>query len=197
MQGALRHECRRVGIVGGKRGVDEEVLGAGVHEQLGLVGPDRGDQFAGSVDVALVREELVVRLAVDLNGQVLGPCAEGVLAGNREARFIEECATRAGARLGEPLCSADTPRNAGIHQPLRQRLCGTVSLRVQCVARLANDGEGLVQRGERAPVEQIWGVDGVPRLSQLVGERSHSLGQPLDVVVQHDLGHQSLPTIDP
>ena len=36
-------------------------------------------------------------------------------------------------------------------------------------------------------------MHGVPRLPQLVGERPHSLGQPLDVVVQHNLGHLNPP----
>jgi hypothetical protein len=37
VQGALRHQRRRVGVVRGKRGVDEEVFVAGVDEQFGLV----------------------------------------------------------------------------------------------------------------------------------------------------------------
>jgi hypothetical protein len=131
VQGPLRHQCRRVCVVAGKRGVDEEVLVAGVDEQFGPVRPDQGNQFAGSVDVALVGEELVVRLAVDLNGQIVGPRAEGVFAGDREASFIEQRPTGTATRLGEPLCGANTPRNAGVHQSFRQRLCGTVRLRVE------------------------------------------------------------------
>ncbi len=69
-------------------------------------------------------------------------------------------------------------------------MCGTVRLCVECVPRLLNDCESLVHRGERAPVEQIWGVDCVSRPPQLVSEGPHSLGQPLDVVVQHNLGHR-------
>jgi len=38
-------------------------------------------------------------------------------------------------------------------------------------------------------IEEVGRVHGVPRLPQLVGERPHSLGQPLHVVVQQDLGH--------
>ncbi len=55
--------------------------------------------------------------------------------------------------------------------------------------RFAREGHALLDRVERAPVEQVGRVHGVPRLPQLVGERPHSLGQPLDVVVQHNLGH--------
>ena len=71
------NQCGRVGVVAGQRGVEEEgsldepahlapgstegkVLIAWVDEQFGLVGPDRGDQFAGSFDVAVECEELVV-----------------------------------------------------------------------------------------------------------------------------------------
>ncbi len=37
----------------------------------------------------------------------------------------------------------------------------------------------------------------VSGLAQLVGERPHAVGQPLDVVVEQHLGHQILPSIDP
>jgi hypothetical protein len=36
-------------------------------------------------------------------------------------------------------------------------------------------------------------MHGVPRLPQLVGERPYSIGQSLDVVVQHNLGHLDPP----
>ena len=72
MHGALQRERRRVGVVARERRVDEEVLVAGVDEQCGLVGPDHRDQLAGGVDVALVGEELIVGLAVDLNGHPVG-----------------------------------------------------------------------------------------------------------------------------
>ena len=39
------------------------------------------------------------------------------------------------------------------------------------------------------PVEQVGSMHVVHRLLQLVSERTHSLGQPLDVVVQHDVAH--------
>jgi len=93
------------------------MLFAGVDEQFGLLRPDLGDQIAGSIDVALVCEELVVPLAVDLNRKVVGPWAKGVFACDREASFVEERSTRASARLGEPLCSADAPRDAGVDKP--------------------------------------------------------------------------------
>ncbi|GHE75516.1 hypothetical protein GCM10017786_00260 [Amycolatopsis deserti] len=37
----------------------------------------------------------------------------------------------------------------------------------------------------------------VPRLAQAVGDAAHALGQALDVVVQHDLGHVGHPSVDP
>jgi len=56
----------------------------------------------------------------------------------------------------------------------------------------------LVDRVEAASVEQVGCVHGVPCLPQLVRERPDSLGQALDVVVQHDFGHLESPSaIDP
>ena len=49
------------------------MLVAGVDEQFGPGGPGHGDQFASGIEVALACEELVAGLAVDLNGQVVGP----------------------------------------------------------------------------------------------------------------------------
>jgi hypothetical protein len=65
------------GVVGRQRAVDEEVLIAGIDEELGPVGPNGGDQLAGSVDVALVCEELIVRLAVDPNRHTVQTCLPG------------------------------------------------------------------------------------------------------------------------
>jgi hypothetical protein len=63
----LRHQRGSVGVVGRQRTIEEEVLVTGVDEQLASLRPNRPDQLSCSVDVALVREELVVGLAVNLN----------------------------------------------------------------------------------------------------------------------------------
>ena len=57
---------------------------------------------------------------------------------------------------------------------------------------VAGEGHALVDRVERAPVEQVGRVHGVPGPAEVVGERLHSLGQPLDVVVQDNFAHSLL-----
>jgi hypothetical protein len=65
-------------------------------------------------------------------------------------------------------------------------------------ARFAREGHALLDGVERAPVEQVGRVHRVPGLPQLVGERPHSVGQALDVVIQHNLAHpRSSSAIDP
>jgi hypothetical protein len=66
---------------------------------------------------------------------------------------------------------------------------GHPALGQRAEASLAREAHAVVDGVECPPVEQVGGVHGVPRLPQLVGERLHSVGQPLDVVVQHDLRH--------
>jgi hypothetical protein len=41
-------------------------------------------------------------------------------------------------------------------------------------------------------IEQVWGVNRVPRGPQVVGERDDAGGQPLSMVEQQDLSHRNL-----
>src|SRR5262245_14724525 len=83
------------------------MVAAGVDEQLAKLGPDRRDQLTRSVDVALVCEERVILLAVNLNGDAVGPGAERVFTGDREAGFVQQRALSRRPRLGQPLSRAD------------------------------------------------------------------------------------------
>src|SRR5699024_10668837 len=50
-------------------------------------------------------------------------------------------------------------------------------------------------RGERAPLEQVRSVHGVPTVAELIGESAHALGQAEHMVEQHEVNHPV--TIDP
>src|SRR5699024_5459267 len=50
-------------------------------------------------------------------------------------------------------------------------------------------------RGERAPLEQVRSVHGVPTVAELIGESVHAVGQAEHMVEQHAVDHPV--TIDP
>ena len=68
-------------IVRRQRAVGEVVLITGVEEQLGVV--DGCDDLPGRVNVALPDEDRVRVHAVDLDGDSVGPRAEGPVAGEK------------------------------------------------------------------------------------------------------------------
>src|SRR5699024_746167 len=50
-------------------------------------------------------------------------------------------------------------------------------------------------RGERAPLEQVRSVHGVPTVAELIGETPHAIGQAEHMVELHEVNHPV--TIDP
>ena len=91
--------------------------------------------------------------------------------GDREARVHEQCAAGAGPRLCKLLGDGDPEREAGVDDIGADPLGGGhAALGQRAEASLAREGHALLDGAERAPIEQIGRVHGVPRLSQLVGE---------------------------
>jgi len=96
--------------------------------------------------------------------------------------------------LREPLRDRDAEREPGVHDVGADPFGGShAAVGQRTEARVARERHALLERPEGPPVEQVWGVHGVPRLPQLVGEHPHSVGQPLDVVVQQNLAHPHPP----
>jgi hypothetical protein len=168
------------------------VLLPGVEEQLGLVGgADEGPRC-----VEVLGEEGVRLLAVHLHRHVRGPRIAELR--DRQARRHQQGAARAGPGLRELLGGHDAEREAGVDDLGAHPLAGRhAALGQRTEPDVAGEGHPVVDRLERAPVEQVGRVDGVPGLAELVGERLHSLGQPLDVVVQDDFAHFPSSHIDP
>ena len=90
-------------VVGRERGVGEEMLLAGIEEELGVVG--RGGERARSLEVLV--EELVALLAVDLHGHAGRPRLSEL--GEGEARGHEQRAAAPG-RACASCCAAITPK---------------------------------------------------------------------------------------
>ncbi len=118
---------------------------------------------------------------------------------DRETAGHEQGAAGAGPGLGELLGGHHPEREAGVDDVGADRLSrGHPALCERSEARFAREGHAVLDRVERAPVEQVGRVHRVPRLPELVGERPHPVGQPLNVVVQDNLGHlRSSSAIDP
>ena len=112
---------------------------------------------------------------------------------DRETAGHEQGAAGAGPGLGELLGGHHPEREAGVDDvgtdPLSR---GHAALGERAEARFAREGHAVLDGVERAPVEQVGRVHRVPRLSNLLGERPHSVGQPLDMVVQDNLSHSVL-----
>jgi hypothetical protein len=166
---------------------------ARVEKQFGPVG--RVDEGLRGLEV--LSEERVAFLAVHLHGDTVGPRVSELR--HREARVHEQGSASPGPGLRELLGGHDAEREAGVDGVASNTLGGGhPALGQRAEPRFACEGHALLDRVERAPVEEIGRVHGVPRLPQLVGERPDSLGQPLDVVVQHNFGHlRLLPSNNP
>jgi hypothetical protein len=126
---------------------------------------------------------------VNLNRDAVRPRAERVFTGDRVARFVQQRASSTRPRLGQPLSRADAPREARIHQRLRQRVRLAIRRRVGRVPESLRVGEAFFDRVERSPVKQVRRVDGVSGGPQLVGECDDAFRQSLDVMEQQYLGH--------
>jgi hypothetical protein len=118
---------------------------------------------------------------------------------DREARVDEQGPAGTGAGLRELLGDRDPEGEAGVDglgaDPVGG---GDAALGQRAEPRFTREGHAVLDRVEGAPVEEVGRVHGVACLPQLAGERLHSVGQPLDVVVQHDFGHlRSSRAIDP
>jgi len=75
-------------------------------------------------------------------------------------------------RLGQHLRRHHPKRKPGIDDFVRQALGGeSAALGDRVEADLLRVANALVDRGERPPVIEIRGVDGVPGRTELVGER--------------------------
>ena len=105
----------------------------------------------------------------------------------------EQGSAGSGPCLCELLRRQHAEREPGVDE-LGRQVVGDADAALQHVVEpdLLDVGETLVDRPERASVEQVRRVHGVPGGPQVVGERAHAGGQPLCVVEQQDLGHWSL-----
>ena len=167
---------------------------ARVDEHLAQLGPDGRDQPAGGVEVALEPEERVLLHAVDLHRDAGRPRPDSPLAGDRQARLVEQRAARARPGLGQPLGDGDAAGEAGVHEALGQVGDDPADLPAErLVPDLLGEPEALVEGRRPLAVEQVRGVDGVPAGAQLIGEGAHPVGESLHVVDQQDLGHLYTP----
>ena len=94
LEGSAGEAVGGVRVERGERTVEEQVLIAGVRDELGEVGAEGGDELAGGVDVALVGEELVVVLSVDLHRDVGRPRPDGPLTRDRQAGLVRSAPAR-------------------------------------------------------------------------------------------------------
>src|ERR1700739_2104324 len=100
---AAQDQGGRAWVVARQRTVGEQVLVAWVGEQFGKVGADDRDQFAGGLEVALVREVRVAFHAMDLHADPVRPWPEAPVFGERDARLVKERAACARHSLREAL----------------------------------------------------------------------------------------------
>ena len=123
-----------------------------------------------------------------LHGDALGPRVPELR--DRQAPRHEERPARAGPRLRELLGGHDPEREPRVDDIGAELLGGGhAALGQGAEARFASERHALLDGVERPPAEQVGGVDGVARLPKLIAERPHAVRQPLDVVIQHNLGH--------
>jgi len=181
-------------VVGGQRAVGEIVLVAGVEEKLRVV--RLGDQGAGSVDVALVDEERIRVHPMHLHRHPVRP--GGAERVDRDAGVEQQRTARTRPRLRKFLGGKNAKREAGVDKALGQ----AANRALAAIDHLAGEADllrvahPLLDGGEGAAVEQIWGVHGVPGAAQFIGEGDDARGQPEGVVVEHYLGHLSLSVAD-
>jgi hypothetical protein len=155
-----------------------------VEEQLGPF--VRLDEGARGLEV--LEEERVGVLAVHLHRNVRRPGLPEL--GDWEAGVHEQGAAGAGTGLRELLGDHHPEGEAGVYDVGADSLGGGyAALGEGAKACFAGEGQPLLDRVERAAVEQVGCVDGVPALPQLVGERLHPVGQSLHMVVEQNLGH--------
>jgi len=107
-------------VVRRQRAVGEVVLITGVEEQLGVV--DVGDDLPSRVDVSLPDEDGVRVHAVDLDGDSVGPRAEGPVTGDRNAGVEQQRAASPGPGLRELLSRHLPEREPGVDEVARQVL---------------------------------------------------------------------------
>jgi hypothetical protein len=109
---------------------------------------------------------------------------------HRDAGLHEQCSAGPGPGLREPLGDRHAEGEPGVDEPGAEVVGrGGAALPDRVEPRVAGVPEALFDGAERAAVEQVGRVHGVPRLPQVVGERAHAVGQALDVVVEQHLGH--------
>ena len=93
-------------------------------------------------------------------------------------------------RLRELLRGHHPERDAGVDDVCGKRPgSGDAALAERAEAGLARERHSFLERPEGLPVEEVRRVHGVTALPELLGERADSVGQPLDVVEQHDFAH--------
>ena len=166
------------------------MLITGVEEQLGVV--DGRDDLPGRVDVSLPDEDGVRVHAVDLDGDSVGPRAEGPVAGDRDTGVEQQRAASPGPGLRELLSRHLPEREPGVDEVARQVIgAADVPLQDLIESDLSGVGHALVQRGEGSTVVEVGDDHRVTSRPQLVGERAHPFGQALSVVEQQNVGHRT------
>src|ERR1700761_1230150 len=189
---AAQDQGGRTWVVARQRTVGEQVLVTWVGEQFGKAGADDRDQFAGGLEVALVREVRVLFHAMDLHPDPVRPWPEGPVLGERDTRLVKKRTACARRSLREALRGGAAEGEAAVDQARRQAGDSRDGAPFQfLVADLLHEGDAVFDGGRVFAIEQVWGVDRVPALAEFLGERAHSVGQPLHVMEQHDLGHRS------
>ena len=169
------------------------MLATGVEKQFGDVGADGFDECPSSVDVTLVGEELVVVHAVHLNREPVGPWADRPLAGDRQARLVQQCTLHAGAGLSQSLRGHHAHGDAGVHEVGRkagERAFDPLGER--CITDALHDGEPLFEPGGNLSVIEIGGVHRVPTSLEPPGQSLHPVGEAENVMEQNNLSHLAI-----
>ncbi len=90
-----------------------------------------------------------------------------------------------------------TPGKAGINDVLGQvGDCPVGALLEHLVADAADVRDAVVDGRRSLAVEEVRRVHGVRAGAQLIGERAHPVGESLDVMEQHYVGHLPLLSSD-
>ena len=195
---------RRGGLfVVGQAAVGEQVLVAGVQEQLRVRGSL--DQLAGGTQVLLGEERVGVH-PVDLDrGKVRPRAAE---LGHRDAGVEQQGTPGPRPGLGQRLRGQHAEREPRVDELVRQALDGgPAALDDRVEADLLGVPDAVLQRAEGLAVVQVGDGHPVPGRAELVCEPADPVGEALRVMEHDNVSHgcslrlrsgrTSLPVADP
>ena len=158
-----------VGVVCGERRVGEEMLLAGVQEQLGIVG--RCDERARSNSRSSSAKNSSASLPCTCTGTPAGHASPNSVKG-RHAE-MKSAPRSAGPRLRELLRGHHPERDAGVDDVGGKRPGGgDTALAERAEAGLARERHAFLERREGLPVEEVRRMHGVAALPKLLARAS-------------------------